>query len=87
MREGLVNREHVVTIFFDLEKVYDTTWKYGILSDLCKAGLQGHLTNFISNFLENRQFKVRIGSTLSDLYDQEMGVPQGSILLSNLVRS
>ena len=80
VREGLVNREHVVAIFFDLEKAYDTTWKYGILSDLFKAGLRGHLTNFISNFLENRQFKVRIGSTLSDLYDQEMGVPQGSIL-------
>ena len=31
-------------------------------------------------FLENRQFKVRIGSTLSDLHDQEMGVPQSSIL-------
>ena len=80
VREGLVNREHVVAIFFDLEKAYDTTWKYGILSDLFKAGLRGHLTNFISNFLENRQFRVRIGSTLSDLYDQEMGVPQGSIL-------
>ena len=80
VREGLINREHVVAIFFDLEKAYDTTWKYGILSDLFKAGLRGHLPTFISSFLENRQFKVRIGSTLSDLYDQEMGVPQGSIL-------
>ena len=48
VREGLVNREHVVAIFFDLEKAYDTNWKYGIRSDLFKAGLRGHLTNFIS---------------------------------------
>ena len=35
---------------------------------------------FISKFLDNRNFRVRIGSTLSDPFEQEMGVPQGSIL-------
>ena len=80
IREGLVNREHVVAVFFDLEKAYDTTWKYGILSDLFKAGLRGYLPIFISKFLENRQFRVRVGSTLSDQFFQESGVPQGSIL-------
>ena len=43
-------------------------------------GLKGNMPNFISNFLSNRQFNVRVNSTMSDLYDQEMGVPQGSIL-------
>ena len=38
------------------------------------------MPHFISNFLHDRQFKVRVGSTLSDFFDQEMGVPQGSIL-------
>ena len=38
------------------------------------------MPNFISNFLKNRNFKVRVGSNLSDKYSQEMGVPQGSIL-------
>lgn len=80
IREGLANRQHVVAVFFDLEKAYDTTWKYGILSDLFRAGLRGNLPIFISQFLENREFKVRIASTLSSQYQQEMGVPQGSIL-------
>ena len=35
---------------------------------------------FISKFLENRNFRVRLGSAFSDPFDQEMGVPQGSIL-------
>ena len=30
IREGFLNREHVVSIFFDREKAYDTTWKYEI---------------------------------------------------------
>jgi ribonuclease HI len=80
VREGLANREHVVAVLFDLEKAYDTTWKYGILLDLFKAGLRGYLPIFISKFLENRLFRVRIGSTLSDQFSQETGVPQGSIL-------
>ena len=35
---------------------------------------------FISNFLTDRNFQIRIGSTLSDPFFQEMGLPQGSIL-------
>ena len=35
---------------------------------------------FISKFLENHNFRVRLGFTLSDHFGQEMGVPQGSIL-------
>ena len=41
IREGFVRREHVVSVFFDLEKAYDTTWKYGILQDLHNCGLRG----------------------------------------------
>lgn len=80
IREGLVRGEHVVSVFFDLEKAYDTTWKYGIMRDLHEAGLRGRLPLFISSFLTNRQFQVRLGSVLSDFFSQEMGVPQGSIL-------
>ena len=80
IREAFIKKEHMVAVFFDLEKAYDTTWKYGILKDLHDVGLRGNMPNFISNFLTDRQFKVRVGSTLSDLFEQEMGVPQGSIL-------
>ena len=67
-------------MFFDLEKAYNTTWKYGILRDLHDARLRGRMPDFISNFLADRSFHVRVGSCLSDAYEQEMGVPQGSIL-------
>ena len=70
--------------FFDFEKAYDTTWTYGIIKDLHDIGLRGHLPNFISNFLSDRCFNVRIGSTLSDTFEQEQGVPQKSILSPTL---
>jgi len=80
IREAFVQRQHVVAVFFDLEKAYERTRKYGIMRDLHKAGLRGRLPSLIENFLKNRQFQVRLGTCLSQLYDQDMGVPQGSIL-------
>ena len=71
-------------MFFDLEKAYDTTWRYGILRDLHDLGLKGRLPTFIESFLAERTIQVRVGSTLSDEFEQEEGVPQGSILSTTL---
>ena len=84
IRDAFIKREHVVAVFFDLEKAYDTTWRYGILKDLHNFGMKGRLPNFIKSFLEDLTIQVRVGSTLSDLYDQEQGVPQGAILSTTL---
>ena len=84
IRNAFVKKQHVVAIFFDLEKAYDTTWKHGILKDIHKIGLKGNLPKFISNFLSNRCFRVKVGSSFSDVYEQEQGVPQGSILSPTL---
>jgi ribonuclease HI len=84
IRDGFVRGHHVVSVFFDLEKAYDTTWKYGIMKDLHNSGLRGKMPLFIKNFLANRVFRVRLGTVLSDLHSQEMGVPQGSILSVSL---
>ena len=59
---------HVVSVFFDLEKAYDTVWKHCVIRDLHNTGLRGRMPMFIQNLLSNRVFR------------QEMGVPQGSIL-------
>ena len=66
IREGFIKKEHIKTVFFDLEKVYNTTWKFGIIKDLYDLKLRGRLPKFIKNFLTGRTFQVRIGSTLSD---------------------
>ena len=77
---GFLNGKHVVSIFFNLEDAYDITWKYGIMNDLHDMDLRGCLPLFIQNFLSEGKFQVRVGTSLSDFYDRETGVPQGSIL-------
>ena len=69
---------------FYLEKVYDTTWKGGIMNDLYEMGLKGRLPLFIDNFLKGRTFKIRLDNTHSSPNPQEEGVPQGSILSPTL---
>ena len=85
IREAFIQRQHAVAVFFDLEKAYYCTWKYGIMKDLHQAGLRGRLSCFIEGFLQNRQFSVRLGACLSGLFDQETGVPQGSVLSVTLL--
>ena len=84
IREAVIQKQHLLAIFFDLEKAYETTWRYGIMNYLLSMGLKGRLPNFIKSFLSDRKFRVRIGTTLSDIQNQEEGVPQGSILLVTL---
>ena len=65
IRDAFIKKEHVVAVFFDLEKAYDTTWRYGIYKDIDKLGLRGRLPTFIENFLADRAMQIRVGSSLS----------------------
>ena len=48
--EAFIKKEHLTAVFFDLEKAYDTTWKYGIMRVLSDFGLKGKLPHFIEKF-------------------------------------
>ncbi|GFV64297.1 probable RNA-directed DNA polymerase from transposon X-element [Trichonephila clavipes] len=80
IRDALVKRNHLVYLFFDIEKSYDQTWCYGILRNMHDFGLRGNLPIFIFNFLAVRYFNVRIGHSSSHKFIQDQGVPQGSVL-------
>jgi hypothetical protein len=80
IQNSFLLRQHVVAVFFDVEKAYDTTWQYGILKTLHQCNFRGRLPLFISNFLLDRYFLFRLGNVLCARYHQENGVPQGSVL-------
>lgn len=80
IREAFVKRQHCLSVFFDLERAYDTAWRYGILRDLHALGVRGRMLYCIADFLQGRTFRIQIGGTLSRPFTQENGVPQGSVL-------
>ncbi|GBL91753.1 putative RNA-directed DNA polymerase from transposon X-element [Araneus ventricosus] len=81
IRLSFLQRKHLVAIFFDIEKAYDRSWRYGILKDLHDQGLRGNLRIFIKKFLKLKKFRVKVESKFSDFFIQEEGVPQGSVLV------
>ena len=72
--------QYALCVSFDIEKAYDTTWRYHILLTLHRS----NLPIFIQNFLSSRFFKTRIGSSYSSNYIQEQSVPQGSVISCTL---
>ena len=81
---ALSRKHHLVATSLDLSNAFDTTWKYQILHQMKSLDLSGHLPSFISNFLKDRSFSVRINSNLSPPSYLENGVPQGSVLSPTL---
>ena len=77
---SFTNKNHLIAVFFDIEKAYDTTWRRHILQMVHDADIRGHLAYFIKNFLSSRFFYVRVGSSMSNRFIQQQGVPQGSVL-------
>lgn len=77
---AISRKQHTVCVFFDMEKAYDTTWRYGILYELHRIGIRGHMGYYLQNFLSDRQFCTKVASYISNSYIQEEGVPQGSVL-------
>lgn len=82
--EAFRRKNHLVCVFFDINKAYDTTWKYNIIRSLHSGGVRGHMGKYIANFLHNRTFRAKIGNSFSDSVPQEEGVPQGSVLSCTL---
>ena len=54
------------------------TWRRGLLIKLKNMGVSGRMFSYIKNLLTNTKIRVKIGTILSDLFDAENGVLQGS---------
>ena len=60
-------RATIIGLFFNTYSILNASW------DL---GFRGHPPLFIQSFLSEHPFRVRVGSTLSELHEQKMGVLQ-----------
>ena len=75
VRKAQANREQVVSIFYDMEKAYDLTWRHGILMDVHETGIEGTMFKFIENFLKPRSFEVKVNEILFSTKVQTEGIP------------
>lgn len=77
-------KESLVAIILDLKQAYNKTWRFNIINSCISLNIKGKLLEFIKNFLKDRSFRILLGNHRSELFTQENGLPQGSILSSVL---
>lgn len=79
-QEAIYRKQHLVAVLLDIEKAYDRTWHEKIINQLLKWKFKGNMMKTIENFLVNRTSHILIGNTFSNAYENENGIPQGSVL-------
>ena len=78
--DNLEQTKHIIGIFLDLSKAFDTICHNKLLVKLENYGIRGNCLNLIKNYLSNRNQMTKFDSEISDSESILYGVPQGSVL-------
>ena len=79
-RESLDKGENVDVAYIDISKAFDSVSHTKLLHKLENFGFRRNILVWFSNYLSERQFQVRVGSSLSSTRFATSGVPQGTVL-------
>ena len=79
------NKQHVLGIFIDLSKAFDTIDHRKLTTKLNNYGIRGNALRLIESYLANRKQFVSVLDTQSDQLPVRFGVPQGSVLRTSAV--
>ena len=78
--DALKDKQHVLGIFIDLSKAFDTIDHSTLLVKLDRYGIRGNANCLIKSYLSNRVQYTEIHNEKSDPLTVIFGVPQGSVL-------
>lgn len=75
----LNDKKHVLIVFIDFSKAFDTLRHDTLLIKLENSGIRGPLLKWCADYLTNRSYHVKIDQELSDLIPVSIGTAQGSV--------
>src|SRR5260221_677851 len=78
--EELDAGNHVVGVFLDLKKAFDTVQHNILIEKLENYGIRGVASKWITSYLKDRNQYVMVDNVKSSIKSIGCGVPQGSIL-------
>ena len=77
---NIENKNHVLGIFIDLSKAFDTISHEKLLYKLENYGIRGIPLTLLKSYMTNRQQITNFNGKKSDVLNTYYGVPQGSVL-------
>ena len=69
-----------LAIYVDYQKAYDRVWHAALLTKLWRLGLPPGMLKMILSWLKGRKAYVMFGEKTSEVFDMDIGLPQGSSL-------
>ena len=78
--ESLNNKKISRAVFLDLSRAFDTIDRTILLDKLSLNGIRGVPLSLMKSYLECRKQRVRVNGVFSNFTENNLGVPQGSIL-------
>ena len=85
IRTGFYRNRTTIATFLDITAAFDHVQKPALIYKLHKLGLRGHFANFIINFLTDRTFQVRCGTTLSPCHAAGPRPPAGERAVADTI--
>lgn len=76
----LKDGRHVIGLYLDTKKAFDSVNHGVLLSKMSKCGLRGNCHKLVKDYLLNRTQAVRVSDSLSSYRNIKCGIPQGSVL-------
>ena len=80
LTSALADKNHVIGIFIDLSKAFDTISHDKLLQKLSNYGIRGSAHSLLSSYLSDRSQYTKFLDVSSDKTVVRFGVPQGSVL-------
>ena len=80
VQDALKQKQHVIGIFLDLSKAFDTLDHEILLTKLEHCGVNGQTHDLLRSYLTDRDQQTCILGETSDIKRVMYGVPQGSVL-------
>ena len=80
MLNNLNENNVTLSLFLDLRKAFDSVNHQLLLKKLYHYGFRGPLFTLLQSYLSNRRICTKLEGNISNLYNVNYGVPQGSVL-------
>lgn len=76
----LEKEKSIVCVFLDLKRAIETIDRKILVEKLTRIGIDGVEKKWFESYLKNRVQRTKIDSTISSPLENDIGVPQGSIM-------